>query len=151
MVMIQDTFMIMVLIEHVKGLQIRFDNASQPFSSSVACACPGDQLLFDCSVADGVATIWRGKALNCHGVSNSIILRHSRFNLSEPAAGECNDRIVAHSIGVSDTFISQLSVNVTEEMNNKTIECVRDANGTTDGYEIAGTTTVAVVTAGIIK
>ena len=116
-------------------------------SPSIDCACPGDQLQFDCSVADGVATIWRGTAFNCHGVSNSIILRHSRFNLSEPAAGECNDRIVAHSIGVSDTFISQLSVNVTEEMNNKTIECVRDANGTTDGYEIAGTT--AIMLAGI--
>ena len=118
--------------------------------SSIECACPGDHLLIDCSVTGGVATLWRGTAFDCHGVSNSIILRHSQFNLSEPAAVECNDRIMAHSVGVSDTFTSQLSVNVTEELNNKTIECIRDTSGSTDSHELVGATTIMLAT-GIIS
>ena len=151
---IQDILMIMAMIIMelaVKGLQIQFQIASQSFSSSIECACPGDHLLIDCSVTGGVATIWRGTALNCHNVANFITLRHSSFNnLSKSAAAECNDRIMARSIGVSDTFNSQLSVNVTGELNNKTIECIRDTNGSTDGYEIVGAITIAVATRGII-
>ena len=36
--------------------------------------------------------------------------------------------IVAHSIGeFNNTYVSQLNVTVTEDMNNRTIECVADA------------------------
>ena len=95
------------------------------------CTCPGDQLVFECSVQGGVATVWQGSIFDCgHGV-HSIRLRHSKFNLQQSARGECNNRlsqpIVAQSIGVfNGTYISQLNVTVTEAMNNMTVECTAE-------------------------
>ena len=120
-------------------------------SNQSHCACPGDQLTFDCLVEDGVATVWQGSAFDCnHEGPNMIILRHSQFSqqLSQPAGGECNDgRIVARSIGpgvLNGTYLSELNVTVSEDMNNKTTECVAEyINGTQSN---SGTSTVTVAT-----
>ena len=115
--------------------------------SSSGCSCPGDQLTFDCLVEDGVATVWQGSAFDCnHEGPNMIILRHSQFSQQPPAGGECNDgRIVAQSIGVfNGTFMSQLNVTVTEDMNNKTIKCAAEhVNGTQSN---SGTYTITIAT-----
>ena len=98
-----------------------------PFNLDHYCVSFGDQLTLECSVQGGVATVWHGSAFDC--ISNSIILLHSQ----QSTGGGCNDeKIVAHSIGeFNNTYVSQLTVNVTEGMNNKTIECAADAgNGT---------------------
>ena len=112
------------------------------------CCCPGDQLTFDCLVEDGIATVWQGSAFDCNH-EGMIILRHSQFSPQQPARGEYNDgRILARSIGVfNGTFMSQLNVTVSEDMNNKTIECAAEyINGTQSN---SGTSTVIVAT-GII-
>ena len=99
--------------------------------SAIDCACPEDQLVYECSVTGGFATVWRGSAFDCGLASNEIILRHSRLN---PVA-ECsnaNGHLVAQIVeAINDTFTSQLNVTVSEDMNNKTIECaIQYENGT---------------------
>ena len=125
------------------------EGIASEFTSSHGCVCPGDHLTFECSVQGGVATVWEGSAFDC-GVdasSSFIRLRHSGFSMLEPARGECNNGlIVARSVGVlNDTFSSQLDVNVTADMNNKTIECALDATGSGD-YKEVGMITIIVAT-----
>ena len=73
----------------------------------------------------GGSTIWRGSAFtNCP--NNFINLCHSLFNGSERVVtGDCNDRaIIRRSIGVVDNcYTSQLSVIVSTDLNNETIQC----------------------------
>ena len=90
------------------------------------CICPGDTLIFVCSVSGGVATIWRGTVFQC--LSSEITLRHKRY--AGGISGVCNSgAITASSIGVSDNnYTSQLNVTVSPEMNNKSIECVQYSN-----------------------
>ena len=90
------------------------------------CICPGDTIMFECTVIGSSATIWTGSAFQC--LAKGIILRHSTF--SRGASGDCNDgAIVATSIGVADNnYTSQLSVTVSQDMNNRTVECVRHSN-----------------------
>ena len=124
-------------------------NSSLGSNLSMNCVCPGDQLTFDCLVEGGIATVWQGSAFDCNNEGpNTIILRHSQFSQHQPAAGEirCNGgRILAHSIGVfNGTHISELNVTVTEDMNNKTIECTAEyINGTQSN---SGTSIVTVAT-----
>lgn len=98
------------------------------------CHCPGDHLTYECSSLGGLATIWRGSALNRYCESGYILLRHRKFNSqNQTAGGECNNgQIRAQSIGVTNsTYISQLNVTVSADMNNMTIECTNeDFNGT---------------------
>ena len=69
----------------------------------------------------GRATLWSGTAFDC--ATNEIILRHNEFN--DGSSGECNQgAIIAQSVGVQDTcFTSQLHVNISSALNNKTVNC----------------------------
>ena len=95
------------------------------------CLCPGYTVTYQCSVVGGGTTVWQGTAFQCSGLNSFILLRHSKFNASEKAYGECNNgAIVARAIGVLDNYYtSQLNVTLSPEMNNRTVECVYD-NGT---------------------
>ena len=87
--------------------------------------------------------MWQGSAFHCDHSEGSLTLRHSQF-----ARGmykeECNEGgVVARAVGVTDsTFTSQLSLLVSPEINNKTVECAYD-NGTTPS--VIDTTMVHVV------
>jgi hypothetical protein len=89
--------------------------------AAIDCACPEDQLVYECSVQGGVATVWQGSAFDCGLASDNIILRHSRSN----SVGVCNNgRLMAQIVeAFNGTFTSQLNITVIEDMNNKTIEC----------------------------
>ena len=68
--------------------------------------------------------MWTGSAFSSSCDSNEIILLHNRF--PKGTTGVCNNgAIVARSIGVGDNrYTSQLTVNVTSELNNKTAICL---------------------------
>ena len=87
-------------------------------------------------------TIWTGTAFNCDG--NEIVLRHSRFNMSEGAYGECNSgAIVARSMGVEDNcYASELSVRASIALNGRTIHCVLNSN---NGMETIDDATISVI------
>lgn len=91
-------------------------------------ACPGDVLMYNCTINGGGSTIWSGSAFDCETRMDEIILRHSQF--VSGSSGNCNDgAVTAQSLGVVDStcFTSQLSVTVDLEMNNKTVLCAHSS------------------------
>ena len=143
--------LIMLFKEHSDSWDINFGIQPVELSSfNYLCVYPGDQLTLDCTVQGGVATLWKGSTFDC-----SINLLHSGFSSRQqsPAGGECNNgKIVAHSIGgLNGTYISQLNVTVTKDMNNYTIiTCaVLYPNGT-DNVMVQNTLIIVdAVTAGL--
>ena len=82
----------------------------------------------------GGATVWLGTAFQCDGNTHGFIaLRHTQFGRSHKPEGTCNNgAIIARAIGVvNDSYISQLNVTVSTELNNTTVECCHDYNLTT--------------------
>ena len=139
---IKDTATISLSVTFITLLIMFFVNGSSSeliqTSHKAGCVCPGDTLVFECSVMGGAATIWKGTIFNC--VSNEILLRHTRF--TDGISGECNDgAILAQSIGgTGNYYTSQLNVTVTFEMNNQIVECYGYSNMSTS----IGNRTVAV-------
>ena len=101
-------------------------------STFQAVSCPGDVQTIECTITGDGLTLWQGTAFQCVSTSNEIILRHSQFGESYNPIGTCNDgAIVARALGVvNGSYISQLNVTVSPELNNTTVECWHD-NGTT--------------------
>ena len=89
------------------------------------CTCPGQSITYECSVIDGLFTVWNGSitAGNC-----TITLIHSHFEAGT-AHGFCNtssnSRVTARGVGVENNncYISQLTVLATPDLDGRTIEC----------------------------
>lgn len=77
----------------------------------------------------GGSTVWSGTALNCPQSNSEITLRHSQF-VSSQAFGICNDGdIEGQGLQVvNNCYTSQLSVTVSEDFNNRTVQCVVNSN-----------------------
>ena len=99
-----------------------------------SCTCPGYEVVFECTVAGGGATIWQGTALDeCAG--GRIILRHSQFESGHNISQTCgaSGPVVGRAVSVmNDSYTSQLTINVSQHLNGSTIECASD-NGTQFG------------------
>ena len=110
-------FYVLILVCHLASVSAR--NTFQ------AVLCPGDVLTTECTTTGGGSTVWQGTALQCdHG---EIVLLHNRFDESYNYIRTCNNRIVLQPLGVvNDSYISQLNVTVSPELNNTTVECVYD-------------------------
>ena len=106
--------------------------------------CPGDVVVFLCSVSDGVATTWRGSILNCPSSGNHILLRHHNFE--NGTSRTCNDgEVVAYSSEVTNnSYSSRLNVTVTPEMHNETVKCTKELKDSTS--ETIGTCTLILAT-----
>ena len=103
-------------------------------STFQAILCPGDVLITECTITGVGATVWLGTAFQCHYSNHDeIILRHSQFGGSYNPIGSCNNgAIAAQGLGVvNDSYISQLNVTASPELNNTTVECWHDYNLTT--------------------
>ena len=96
---------------------------------NAACACPGEVLIYNCTVIDTMsgATIWNGSAFDC--ASNNVILRHDN-SFSEGTSRICSGgAIVGQSLDVNGTcYTSQLNVTVDSTFNNKTVMCSESIN-----------------------
>ena len=98
-----------------------------------SCICPGHEAVFECTVDDGVTTVWRGSALeNCS--DGTIILRHSQFDEGHTINETCGTSgpVVGRAISGPDSaengsHTSQLTISVTEQIIGSLIECA--ANG----------------------
>ena len=111
----------------------------------MGCACPGQNLIFTCTIVAGRVTIWRGSAFDCPGNQNEIQLLHNGFSNPGALVGECNDgAIVAESVGVNGTcYTSQLNVTVSRRLHNKTVTCSESSNSNEIGksrINVAGKT-----------
>ena len=104
-------------------------------------------LTFSCTVLGGVATLWKGTAFDCTERDNEILLRHGKFADPEGTSGGCNlGAIVGTSVQVegTDCYTSQLSVNISDGLNNKTVGCILNSDS---GMPIViGETSLSVIT-----
>ena len=94
-------------------------------------SCSGDVLTTECAIMGGGATVWQGIAIQCDSNNREFIsLRHSQFLESSKPEGTCsNGAIVARALGVvNGSYVSQLNVRVSLELNNTTVECVHSYN-----------------------
>ena len=92
---------------------------------------PGDVLTTEYAIMGGGATVWQGIAFQCDSNNHGFIsLRHSLFVVSNKPEGYCNNgAIVARALGVvNGTYVSQINVTVSPELNNTTMECVHSYN-----------------------
>ena len=92
------------------------------------CACPGYEVVFECTTTGGVATVWQGSIFNCERMANSISLRHSQFSHIETVVGVCNDgAITAHGVSLyGNNYTSQLTITIDESTLGQTIQCAHD-------------------------
>ena len=109
-------FYILILVCHLMSA-----SASNTFQ---AISCPGDVLTTECTIMGVGVTVWKGTALQCD--NSEIVLLHIQFNNTYTLT--CNNgRIVARGLGViNNSYISQLNVTVSLELNNTTVECWHD-------------------------
>ena len=90
------------------------------------CVCPGDKLIYRCTVqgtANG-ATIWTGTAFSgC--LQDTVLLSHNLFTLTGGSTDTCyNGDIAGQSLGVQgNNYTSQLNVTITPDTAGKTITC----------------------------
>ena len=109
---------------------------------SNGCACPGDILTYECTVAGDIGgiTVWMGDFLHCPNGRQKIQLFHSDFSNGQGreaySTQMCNDgnvvgRIVSSENGSYTSYTSQLNVTITSDIvgPGKIIECAYD-NGT---------------------
>ena len=91
--------------------------------------CPGCELVVECTITDGGATVWQGTIFDdCQ--NEKITLRHSQFTSGIAFRESCGTRqpIVGRSVSIADrSFISQLLVNISEDLIGKTIECANES------------------------
>ena len=98
--------------------------------TSSTYTCPGDALTYECTVIGRRvgSTVWRGSAFNCTNVE--IILQHDRFTSENGGVHACNNGLItAQSLTVDEeqmVYTSRLSVNVTDDLIGKSIECIHD-------------------------
>ena len=85
-------------------------------------------MVFECTTAGGVATVWQGSIFNCERMTNSISLRHSQFNNIETVVGVCNGgNIEAQAISMhGSNYTSQLNITIDTSMLGHAIQCAHD-------------------------
>lgn len=113
---------------------ISFCLALSELQTTGTCTCPGYNVTYSCTVVGGEATLWRGTAFDS---DCEITLNHSRFSDIGGTSGTCNDgSIVGYSIEQTNgCYTSQLTVSVTSNSINRTIECAV-VNNTTSAFPV---------------
>ena len=123
--MIVSVILVVVILMSYE-LKTSASNNSLQCDHHIDCICPGNTVVFECNVVGAIATVWKGSFFDCP--SNSIVLRHSVF--TPGINGTCNNgEIVANGIEViNNIYSSQLAVTVNPDMNNGSVECIRDGS-----------------------
>ena len=92
-------------------------------------------MTYQCTVFGGAATVWRGTAFDCSFINNEIVILHD-INYTSQNPQTCNNgAIIGHVVRAeNDCYTSQITVQVSNELNGTTVVCAHD-NGT-DSIEI---------------
>jgi hypothetical protein len=95
------------------------------------CACPGNNLIFECTVIGGAGgtTQWKGDAISSCSVP--VFLRHRDFIVGVTQPMVCNGgEIVIRSLRIeSGCYTSQMNISFSSTLINRTVACAYD-NGT---------------------
>ncbi len=108
------------------------------------CFCPGDVATYTCTVVGGGATVWSGTAFDCSPSNNRLSLLHSpQFSGGE--TGGCTSGAISgagisvDTSGAEDCYTSELSVNISANMDGQTVVCTKDATMIdSDSLRVAG-------------
>ena len=89
--------------------------------------CPGDILIYECTVMGGHATIWKGSTFDCP--CKDLVLLHSHFYYYGTRNYYCNNRTIEAKIisPEGNNYTSQLNVTVTPDIAGTIITCAKDA------------------------
>ena len=120
------------------------ESADSEFAALNDCTCPGHDQTFECTVVGEGATIWKGTAFDCTGTDNEIVLLHASSS-SSPL--QCNDGAIQGRIvrTINNTYTSQLTVAVTNELLGRSINCIHDSISS-DSTIIIGSTPLTITT-----
>ena len=127
-----------------------------------SCTCLGYEVVYECAVAGGGATIWQGTALE-ECTNGRVLLRHTQFESKINIYKTCgaSGSVVGHAISVMDdsysavndsssvmngSYTSQLTINVSQHLNGSTIECASDSGRQVDSTQILLTTGITICT-----
>ena len=118
-----------------------------------SCTCRGYEAVFECTVFGDGATIWQGTALQqCAG--QRIILRHSQFEPGYNINQTCGSGgpVVGRAVSaVNGSYTSQLTINVSQQLNGSTIECANDNESMVNTMVEVFLTTGAYVNLSLLK
>ena len=103
---------------------------------SNTCNCVGDTLTFECTVMNGLLTIWRGSALNCASTGNEINLLNSSDGDQTCNGGMITGQVIKHE---GNNYTSQLNVTLSFDLISRVIECASN-NGSENLIGIFNTT-----------
>ena len=97
-------------------------------TSLTPCTCPGYEIIYRCDVLGAGITIWQGTLFDlCQ--DGSITLRHTQFRNGRGTTRLCGSSGVVNGRGIGvegDVYTSQLTINVSSEMQGKTVACVHN-------------------------
>ena len=95
-----------------------------------SCTCPGVVLVFECTVDGDGGTFWQGTALQ-ECLQNRILIRHSQFrgdgHIDVNSCGASGTIVVRTISAVNNSFTTQLTITVNQQLNGSTIECTSDS------------------------
>ena len=107
------------------------------------CVCQGYNLTYECTVIDGAATIWRGTAFDCPMTNNELVILSMEF-ISRSCS---NNALLLQTIrSENGSSTSQLTVQISDEINGTTVECAYDNGHIINTIDSA----MILVTTGII-
>ena len=116
---------------------INFLDVQGELTTLSSCICPGYEAVFECVVTGGGVTIWSGTAFDhCSqtGDGSGITLRHSEFIHTEYNSSQsCGESgpIIGRAVSiVNGSYISQLTINITQSLIGTNVDCTRKSNGT---------------------
>ena len=109
------------------------------------CICPGDTIVYECSVIGQGSTVYQGHVFDNENSTNEIVLLHSRYNSCNVNVTSNSGVILAQSIRIEDNiFISRLYITYSHELSGRTVSCIYD-NGT--NVQVIGNLTIPTWTA----
>ena len=98
-----------------------------------SCACPGDIVIYECTVFGdpGGITIWMGDFFHCSSGNQAIEFVHNHFQGEATKYRTCNNGSIAGRIvrAENNSFTSQLNIILTPDIAGRSIKCAYD-NGT---------------------
>ena len=91
------------------------------------CTCQGHNVMYECTVFGSGATIWKGTAFDCSLTNDEFAIFHSINYTSEKPKTCNNGAITGHAVKVENgSYISQLTVQISDELNGTTVVCAHD-------------------------
>ena len=122
------------ILVHLPGLSTH--NSEIVLRQVNSCTCPGQDLVFECTVVGDGGTYWQGRALqNCSG--GRLLVRHSQFdNGRNTTCGSTRPVVGLPFSRTNNSYTTQLIIFASQDLNGTTIACATDSGRNISESEI---------------